>query len=318
MKTQLYILFLLSFVGLEAQNSISLYHLGNATFQSNYLNPSYIPKEKIFLGIPIISGVHLSINNKLSYNEMITEEINSRYLDISNNLDKFQRNNMISAHLNANLFHFGFKTSNNKLISLSVRERVEIDILYPKQFLSVLYNSTLYTNQNILLSKAGLKGSHFREYGFGYASAKNKFLTIGFRAKLLVGFNDVSLPANFAANLVLNDEYFQIENTTLKNFRLQSSGIDSYQDYKDDLINNIYNDKNYGVGFDLGMSYDLNYKNSISASLLDIGFIRWDKTNQNAVVESSSSLDFYGININENDTQLDDISFYNDFYEIFF
>ena len=77
---QFYIVSLLSiclFAGLKSsgQTSLSFYHLGDATYQNSNLNPAYIPDGRWFIGLPVLSGVHVHANNKFSYNQLISKDV---------------------------------------------------------------------------------------------------------------------------------------------------------------------------------------------------------------------------------------------------
>ncbi|MEO1253564.1 MAG: DUF5723 family protein, partial [Bacteroidota bacterium] len=105
-KSAIIISFLISCISLDAQTSVSFQHLGNATFQNNLVNPSLIPEGKIFIGLPVLSGVHVNVNNKTSYNETFTREGDNNIVDVRGKiLPELQRQNMASVKVNVNLLH---------------------------------------------------------------------------------------------------------------------------------------------------------------------------------------------------------------------
>ena len=110
------------------QTSLSFYHLGDATFQNTNLNPAYAPDARLMIGLPVISGIHLHANNKLSYNQIITKEGNNNVVNISSIINELQNQNMLSAHANVSLFHLGYRFPNGTMMSLFANERIEIHI----------------------------------------------------------------------------------------------------------------------------------------------------------------------------------------------
>ncbi|MBC6410746.1 MAG: hypothetical protein GDA42_09875 [Ekhidna sp.] len=290
----------LALCGIKAQTSVSFNNLGNATFQNNYQNPALIPSEDLFIGIPVISGIHVHINTKTSYNETFTNEGNTTLIDINKILENLQRQNMVSAHVGINLFHVGVKTKNKSLISLSGRERLEIDLLYSRQLIDYIWNGNeQFTNRSVKISKAGIKGMHFREFGVGYATPINEKMNLGARAKFLVGFADVSLPGNFSANLESNSEVFQLENTEVKNFALRTSGLNIYKGNEGNLGSHLLMNSNTGFGLDLGLSYYLSRAYTLTASLLDVGFINWKEDNESDVISNDTSFDYKGVSLDQ-------------------
>ena len=104
---------------------MSFMHLGNSTFQNTYMNPALIPEGQLFIGLPVLSGVHFNLNNKLSYNEVFTKEGGQTIVDIDKVLSNLQKQNLFSTQLNINLLHVGYKTKSGILLSFAANERIE-------------------------------------------------------------------------------------------------------------------------------------------------------------------------------------------------
>lgn len=286
------------FLFLSAQTSVSFYNLGNATFQNNYLNPSFIPRENLFIGLPVISGVHAHINTKTSYNETFTVESTRTLVDIDKILTNLQSQNMISAQLGINLLHIGVKTKKKGLISFSARERLEVDALYSKQLVEFLWNGNeQFTNRNVNVSNLGLKAMHFREFGIGYATPVNERMNFGLRGKFLVGFADVSIPANFSATLRSDGEAFQVD-AEWQNAQLRTSGLDIYDGSEGNLGSHLLMNSNTGFGLDLGITYHLSKAYTVTASLLDVGFINW-KENIGTESLNDTTFNYSGVQLDE-------------------
>lgn len=257
------------------QTGVAFHHLGSATFQNTYQNPALIPSGDLFIGLPVLSGVHFHINNKTSYRQTFTTENNSTVIDIKKMLGNLQNQNLLSAQVGLNLLHVGFKTKNKHLLSFSVRERVEADLLYSKQLVDFLWNGNeKYVNQEINVANAGVKAMHFREFGFGYALPVEGRMKLGMRAKFLMGFADVSLPANFSAQLESSGEAFQLE-ADWKNFAFRTSGLDIYNGKEGSIGSHLLFNRNLGAAIDLGITYSLSRAYTVTASILDLGFINW-------------------------------------------
>lgn len=280
----------------KAQTSISFYHLRNTTFQNSYLNPAWVPEGDFFLGLPGLSGVHLNVNNKLSYNNTFTKENNQVSLDISKVLTKLQKQNIVSTHLNVNLFHVGFKSKTGATISLFANERVEMDFLYPEKLLNYLWNgNSLFLNDEIRIGQVGFRAQHFREMGFGYAYQPNKNLSLGIKAKYLQGFADASTPYNLKARITSEGQFFAIQ-AELENANLRTSGLGIYSGDEGDLGTHLVSNANKGFGVDLGIDYKLSRYYSVAFSVLDLGFINW-KENVKSYTINDTTFTYNGVNL---------------------
>lgn len=280
----------------HGQTSLSFYHLGNATYQNSSLNPAWIPEGKVFIGLPGLSGIHLHVNNKLSYNDLFTKENNQVILDIDKGLTNLQAQNLISLQTNVSLLHIGYKFNNGATLSLFANERVEADVLIPKELVDYLWNGNdNFLDQKIRVGQVGVQASHFREIGIGYAYSVNGQFDFGLRAKYLMGFLDVSTPANATANLTTSGEYFQLDGE-LKNASLRTSGIDIYDGSEGDLGTHLTGNGNTGFAIDLGGEYKLNRYYSIAGSILDLGWINWKENITNYTL-NDTTFTYSGVNL---------------------
>ncbi len=281
------IILLLSF-GLTAQTSVSFLHLGDATFQNNLLNPSLIPRGKTFIGLPVMSGVHFNVNTKTSYNETFTNEGGTTLVDIDKILSNLQNQNFAAVQANINLLHLGFKLKNGALVSFNANERIETDVLYSKQLVDFVWNGNeQFTNQDIGVSKAGLRATHYREFGLGYAAPVNEQLTVGLRGKFLIGFVDISTPNNFKSTLNSNGEAFQLD-AEWENFALRRSGFNIYEGDVGNIGTHLLMNKNLGAALDIGATYHLNRYYTITGSILDFGFIGWKEDIDNQTLNDTT------------------------------
>lgn len=286
---------------LKAQTSVSFQHLGNATFQNNLINPSLIPEGKIFVGLPVLSGVHLHLNNKVSYNQAFTKEATQTTVDGNKILGELQGQNMLSVKANINLLHIGYRLKTGPLLSLTINERIDADFLYPKEVVDYVWGggNLNYLNKTVNVSKVGLTSSHFREFGLGLAAPLTDQLTVGIRGKFLVGFANASLPGNMQATLFSNGEAFQID-AKWKNAVFRTSGLDIYQQEKgfgsSDLTSHLIMNGNKGVAIDVGGTYHLNRYYTITGSIVDLGFINWKENIRNQAL-SDTSFTYNGVDI---------------------
>jgi len=277
----------------KAQNSLSFYHLGDATYQNSSLNPAYVPNGRVFIGLPALSGVHVGINNKFSYNQLISKEGNTNTIKISSLINELQKENMMNAQVNISLLHLGYRFQNGMMLSVFANERIETDVLYPKALAEFLFEgNTANLGETIEVGSMGINATHFREMGIGFAHELSPQLKVGVRLKMLQGFFNYSTPSSMVANLKVDPQTYAWE-LEAENIQFRSSGLNTYGD-------NLVSAGNSGFGLDLGFEYNMSKYLGFAASITDIGFITWSNDIQNRVYEdtkfSYAGVDIKGIN----------------------
>jgi|GEM_PF-463811 len=301
-KISLYIalLILVSFSS-PGQSSLSFYNLGNATFQNTFLNPALIPEGKVFIGLPVLSGVHLNFNNKSNYSNVITRGETQNQIDLNSYLGSLQKNNMTHVSANVNLFHLAISTKPGQMFSVFANERMETDFLYDKSLMEFAINGNgAHLGETVKIGKTRLNSTYYREYGIGYAATVQKIgLTVGVRAKYLQGFVNASTAPGFQANLTTDAQTYAL-NLDLQNGTLRTSGLNAIQGNSGYSGSYLVSNNNKGAAFDLGITLKKNDRLTIAASLLDVGFISWNDDIKNHT-EGDTSMVYSGINLKKPD-----------------
>ncbi|MCP4460271.1 MAG: hypothetical protein GY816_19940 [Cytophagales bacterium] len=269
----------------RAQNSLSFYHLGDATYQNSNLNPAYIPEGRVFIGLPALSGIHVHINNKFSYNELIKDEDNQ----VSGVINKLQKENMLNAQANISLFHLGYRFPNGTVMSIFANERAEVDVLYPKLLVEFIgEKTTVNLGETLDLGSMGVNATHFREIGFGIAHQVSPQLKAGARVKMLQGFFNYSTPRNMTLDLKINPQNYAWD-LNAENIMFRSSGKNIYGD-------SFFSTGNSGFAVDVGFEYSMSKYMAFSASITDIGFISWKDDIENRTF-NDTTFNYSGVNI---------------------
>lgn len=283
----------------SAQTSAAFFQLGNTTFQNSYYNPAMIPEGKVFLGLPVLSGVHFNFNNKFDYSDAITKSESGNQINLSTFLGALQNNNMVSMTTDFNLFHLAYTTPSGFNFSAFANERIEVDFLYPKSLMELVVegNGSLI-GERVRIGKTRLSATHFRELGIGASAIVPKTgMSLGVRLKYLQGFSNASTPQDFRVDITTNDVDYSLS-IDMHNATLRSSGLDIMQGNEGDLATHLINNQNRGAALDLGMTMDLNRFISLSASITDIGFISWKEDIKNRTL-SDTTFTYEGVSLKE-------------------
>lgn len=284
-----------------AQTDFTLYHMRMVP-QRIYQNPALLPSSRVFVGLPVMSSIYFHGSNAFSYSDLITREADdSLKIDVDKLLTELDDRNNLFTNLDIDLLSFGFRVADSYYITFSARERSIVRFMYPKDLVNFAWkgNAAIGLGKTLQFSP-GFEGMVFKEFALGLAKEVDDKLTLGMRLKLLNGqMNVYSERAKISFYTDAVDFSLRLNSDIL----IRTSGIDSLSDRE---TKEIIKGSNYGFGLDMGATFKPNSKFSFSASLLDLGYIKWKK--QLLTLKSNSpgeEVTFEGIDINEfinNDT----------------
>lgn len=284
---------------MKAQQNFTLYNMGMVP-QRMYMNPALVHSNKFYIGLPVISSVYFNFSNSgFKYSDLIRHNGDSLYVDFDNMLGKLSDKNYISTAVNIDLLSFGFRVKKN-YFSFNATEKINFRFRYPKKFMEFAWKGNGAMLGEDVNFDFGINGTHYREYGLGYAREINEKLTVGGKLKYLYGMENV-WTEDFDVSLTTDPNSYAI--TAQSNIKINVSGIDSIG--KGSVSDYLFKRKNKGFGIDLGGVYKLNEKLSLSASIIDLGFIRWkDNVSNYQSSNTDASYTYEGVDLNQllNDT----------------
>lgn len=309
-------LFILGFSAF-GQQSNTLFLLHDIP-QSNLLNPAVQLECKWFVGIPGFSAVHASYGNTaFTYSDVANGDYwnPEQVLDQMHPVDLFAGESMIqplSVGYKHKSYYFTFHISERAYMYQRVpRSSAEI----------VIKGNSSYVGETARFNAFRSSGYYNREYALGASRVVDQFLTVGVRAKLLFGKANVNTGAsNMKLSTGPNTFELQMEGDYRLNLSLP---VTIYQDVDGNIsdieldeINYaelLMNRRNPGISFDLGAIYKYDDKLTLSASLLDLGLVRWSTELNNINASGAFTYD-------ELDTETTAVSwdFFNEFVDSVF
>ena len=319
-------LILVSSIGM-AQTTNSLYFMRGVP-QNYQVNPAFQPECNKFFGLPGLSPLTVKIQNSpFALNDAVyyNKEIDSLITFLHPLADKnaflalLNENNFLNAELSVNLASMGFRAK-KMYFTFDVTERVLTQFSYPDAFIRLPIfgpdSGRVYD-----FNSFGLNFSVFNEFSIGISRKIDDKLTIGIRAKMLFGQANLQTEL-FDLTLSTNENSWPLHS----NIRINTSShsliadefplvsmapIDSIMDIIDDVVNsfdsrlagydtfsdfmNLALPKNLGLGLDIGADYRVTDWLQVSASIIDIGRIKW----KSGVVNFTNQADytFDGLNV---------------------
>ena len=296
--------YILCFIVFSAisQNKQILYGFDDIP-QSLLMNPGTKVDQKMHIGIPLLSQIHLSGGSTgvtvFDIFQKGNDDINSR---INNQIHKMNSSDFITATAQIELLYFGWRNRNAIYFSGGIYKEMDFFTYFPKDIATLASEGNSdYIGYKFHLDQVSATGELATVYHFGLNKQVNERFTIGVRLKLyssMLSFRSVNNTGYFVTQLGEDNIYTH----TFQNvdFTLETSGYNSLKDLDDnEKLNEFFGRSffggNLGVGLDLGFTYDINNAWKFSASALDIGAVFNSKDVKNYHVNGSYSLD--GINL---------------------
>jgi hypothetical protein len=280
-----------------SQNSQVLYFMDLP--QNHLLNPALRSSGNLYVGIPGLTGINFNItNNFFSFSDVFTEgmkvsEETLPFLDPAFNAEAFlnrvKETNYLEPQVSVQLLGLGLTTGRDLYLFLDVTERAEANIVFPRDLMRLAFlGNEEFVNQTFDLTALKADIRYYREIGAGFSKKVTPRLRIGAKGKLLFGITSGSY-SNETLNLTVNED---LSNRLIADMSVKVSGpLNFYLDPENKIDDIKFDDsrfdsgrsgwqfftntKNPGFGLDLGAEYEITPKIVLSASVTDLGFIKW-------------------------------------------
>jgi hypothetical protein len=287
-----------------AQSNMTLYNMEPIP-QRLSLNPALAPDCKWYLGTPGISSTDFSFeSNALDFKSLSNAFIpkagtDSFVFDITKLSSILDKETYVSLGINQEWINFGFRI-NKSMFTFGVTEKVKTRIGIPNDLFKLVFEgnggSNLGYNFNFNIA---LDVLHTREYSLGYnRSMLDDKLKIGGRLKYVQGFNVIDTKKN---DIVFRTDPNSFAYKVTADIEVNSSSpVFADSAARSDVVKLITTPGGEGFGIDLGASYDLTDRIVLTASVVDVGRIKW--TNNVRDIKSKNpgaSFEYRGIDIRE-------------------
>ena len=280
----------------SAQQVNTLYFLENAPMR-HIINPAFQPVSRFYLTLPAIGYTSLwAGTNGWTMQDFLFkgpdgQTITPLHPDAPDSwLDKKPENFFFDTDVYLNLLGFGFAIKDFGYFHLNVSEHLMVDA----GLSSSLFQINNLSSGCVGPYSVGLNALAYTDFAVGYSHKINSQWTVGGKLKVLVGQTKLSAK--------LQDLYLQ---TSLDSLHLTAQGdiyaaaplywsqlptdIDGFNKLdpmsllkkegatNKEMITNFIKPAGMGVAFDLGVTYKPIKNLQITASVTDLGFIRWHR-----------------------------------------
>ena len=275
------------------------------------LNPGLQPTKGYF-NMPIIGSFNMSASSNVLGTSDIIDLMDSGSDLYSNDklFDRLKADNRLNVNLNTDILSFGWYRGKG-FWSVNVGLRADFGAALAKDMFSMMrtmngfaLEDVVGTNQSYSLSNQTLNMKAYAEVGLGYSCRITEKLTVGGRVKVLLGLARAEMNINqFDLNLdVPNPQYTNYADYESRGELSPSDWYGAHYDYSangnvittlkgggmtfdnNGMIDNFDLDAGdlgiagSGFGIDLGASYKVWDNLTVSASILDLGFLKWKES----------------------------------------
>jgi hypothetical protein len=286
----------------SAQNN-TLY-LMHSIPQSNQLNPALKGPCRIYISLPVISSFRLSIRNTgFGFNDVFYtgtgDQSDNYYLDIDKLDRNLRRMDYSLVNTDVDLLGFGFPVR-DWYFTFGISSHISMLASYPHDIV-LLADENWDVNSGLIspvrINNLKLNSSAWNSFGISASKEIREGLRVGVRLKYLngmanvstgkseIGLNTTTNPGTLQANF-----NYRVNSSLPVDIALGSNGMlnsISINPAKHNLAGNYLFNGNRGISIDAGLTYDIDEVTQVSASITDLGFIRWKK-NLNSFTESET------------------------------
>ena len=300
------------------------------THYRQQLNPALAPT-KGYVNIPVLGAFNMSVGStSIGYQDILDIVDNSSdgdYFTSNDFMKRLKSTNSLNLNLSTDILSAGWYRGQN-FWSFNVGLRVDMGASIPKSMFSFMremdgmdFESLNWSNYSSRVDEEKLNINAYTELGVGYSRAINERLTVGGRVKVLLGIGNLNLqiknmsinanlsgiPTNESGTpdigaIVDNPELAAMVRGTADinvDAKLESSFkglelVENEEGYIDDFDFDAGNMgiAGYGGAIDLGATYNVWDNLTVSAAILDLGFISWSKGSTNIATANTDNLSF--------------------------
>lgn len=272
-----------------SQNKELLYNF-TAIPQSLMVNPGADVSYKYYFGFPILSGISANVgsssftaydlfaNNGVDFNQKVRNVVNQ-----STNRDKVVTNQQLEVFSGG--FRIGGRESKS-YVSFGLYQEFDFFMFVPKDLaILALDGNRNYIGKSFNLGDLNMKAEVLSVWHVGFHKKVSDKLVYGGRAKIYSSGANATSTKNSGyiytgQNAGDTNLYNQIISSNLE---LKTSGISKFtkDEYEGnvvrDIANNTFFSGSLGLGVDAGFTYYIKNNLQLTASVIDLGFVRQSK-----------------------------------------
>lgn len=275
-----------------AQSLRSAYFL-EATPYRHQLNPAFMGVRN-YVAIPVLGNLNIGVQSNIGLSDFIYDynDPNGKYdyttfMNSSVSRDEFlgkiHKKNRVDMNLSMPVISFGFHKFNGfNTMEINLRSNTSVNMPYA---LFDFMKSGLHRAEgsHYQIKDFGIRTNNYVEMALGHSRKITEKLTVGAKVKFLFGMANIEAKFD-RMDIYLSQNKWEISangslNASFRGGSFKTKDPDAQGRVEvDGLDFDSPGLGGFGLGVDLGATYDLLEGLQLSAAVLDLGFISWSNT----------------------------------------
>jgi len=287
MKKTVWVLVLMLAINCFSQNKQILYNFTSVP-QSLLTNPGADFKYNFYFGIPLLSGISANVGSSgFSAYDLFADNGVDFNVKLRNVVFSTTRKDRLAINEQIEVFNGGFKISgeqSNSYISFGMYQEFDAMSYVPTDLaILALDGNRDYLGKVFNLGDLNVKAEMLSVFHLGFHKNINKNFILGVRGKIYSSIYNVSSTNNSGYIYTNPSSTGVYEQMIYSQLQLNTSGIAKYDDenYEPNVVKDItkraFLGGNLGLGFDAGFTYYPKKNVQLTASMIDVGFIKHNK-----------------------------------------
>lgn len=279
-KIYLTILILLMASIMSAQNLRTGYFLDGYTYRYQF-NPAF-QGERGFVSLPGISRLGFGAETGLGLKDLLYPTSSGTLVtflhpDLPDNIvmKNLGKSSLADANVDINMLGFGFRTKKSyHTFDISVRGNAALSI--PGDVFRFMKVGASDENAVYDLSSLSFSSDAYAQASYGFSRRFFDRFNAGIRIKGLLGLESIRTGINDFSLALSEDKWMVNANGKISATELPVKLMENGEIETEDLLD-VLKSRNFGFAVDLGVSVDVCRYLTLSASVLDLGAVRWSK-----------------------------------------
>ena len=281
----IFVLFLA--IGSFSQNKQILYNFTSVP-QSLMTNPGADFKYNWYAGVPLLSGISANVGSSgFSAYDLFANNGVDFNVKLRNAVFSTTRKDKVAINEQIEIFNGGFKIAGEKsdsYISFGMYQEFDMLSYVPKDIaILALDGNRDYLGKVFNLGDLSVKAEMLSVFHLGFHKNITEKFILGVRGKIYSSIYNANSTKNSGYIYTIPSSTGVYEQMIYSQLQLNTSGIAKYddQDYEPNVAKDITKRAllggNLGLGFDAGFTYYPKKNIQVTASIIDVGFIKHSK-----------------------------------------
>lgn len=292
-------------ISASAQDIRTAYFMKHSSVRTT-LNPAFRP-ERGYVLIPAIGGLNASYtSNGVALSDILYPKNGNlvTFLDPSVNTESFlkglNKQNQWNVSVSLPVLSAGWY-SGKGFWTASISLKTLSNINVPKSMFEFMKRGTGENGASYDISNLNAYVEGYVETAAGYLRPINEKLTVGGKLKVLLGVGSMDTQID-RMHVEMNDEMWRVTssgsmNVSMKGLSAEHKIDEAGREYINDFDFDTPGISGFGLGVDLGATYKLMDNLTLSAAILDLGFINWGKSGNISGEVTGDPFEFTGFDI---------------------